>query len=203
MKDDDNQKFLNKFKDQISTMGKEGILGVDNNISSISNSNYTINSTFNNNNTKVIFKNSLSDKNTIRKGSAFLKPINKSKINNKNNINLINKNEQSKNLPKEDLSSKNKIENNEGKINIMNNPYSINPQNKLNEIIYNPSMLYYQYQNPYLFMNYNQNQNKIEENNINNNINNAYNNNPPQPIYSPYQLYYYSNPYINNNINNN
>ena len=143
MTDNDNQKFLNKFKDQISTMGKEGILGVDNNISSISNSNYTINSTFNNN-TKVIFKNSLSDKNTIRKGSAFLKPINKPKINNKNNINLINKNEQSKNLPKEDLSNKNKIENNDGKINIMNNLYSINPQNKPNDIIYNPSMLYYQ-----------------------------------------------------------
>ena len=103
MKDDDNQKFLNKFKDQISTMGKDGILGADNNISSISNSNITINSNFNNNNTKVIFKNSLSEKNPIRKGSAFLKPINKPKNNNIININFNNNNEQSKNTQNEEI----------------------------------------------------------------------------------------------------
>jgi len=40
---DCNQKFLDKFKDQISMMGKDGILGTDNNISSISKKNNNIN----------------------------------------------------------------------------------------------------------------------------------------------------------------
>ena len=156
---DDNQKFLNKFKDQISTMGKDGILGTDNNISSITNVNNTINSTFNNSNTKIIFKNSLSDKNTIKKGSAFLKPINKQK-DNKNNIdiinhkNIINKNEQSKNNPKDENNNNNQIiQNNENKNNLMNNPYITNPQINQNRIIQNPQLLYYPYQNPYLYNN--------------------------------------------------
>jgi hypothetical protein len=88
---DDNQKFLDKFKNQISKMGKDGILGTDNDISSISNNN-------NNKYANIIIKNSLTDKNNIKKGSAFLKPINKSKINSHNNSN-INNGEQSKNNP--------------------------------------------------------------------------------------------------------
>ena len=40
MKDkDDNQKFLEKFKDQITTMGKNGILDTNNNKFNISNNN--------------------------------------------------------------------------------------------------------------------------------------------------------------------
>ena len=177
---DDNQKFLQKFKDQISTMGKDGILGTDNNNSSLSNANNTINSTFNKNNctnTKAIFKNSLSDKNTIKKGSAFLKPINNEKINNKK--------EQCKNNPNE--------------ANITKNPYISYPQMNNNNIIYNPSMLYYQYQNPYMFINYNQNQNQNKEGNNNNNNNINY----PQQMYTPYQLYNYPNIYFNNNNMNN
>ena len=50
---DDNQKFLEKFKSQITTMGKNGILDSDNKVISITNIN----------------------PNKIRKGSAFLKPI--------------------------------------------------------------------------------------------------------------------------------
>ena len=93
---DDNQKFLDKFKNQISKMGKDGILGTDNDISSISN----INNNNNNKHTNIIIKNSLTDKNNIKKGSAFLKPINKSKINSHNNSNInINNEEQSKNSP--------------------------------------------------------------------------------------------------------
>ena len=53
---DDNQKFLDKFKDQITTLGKKGILDSNNN----NDSKY-----HNNHNSKG------------RKGSAFLKPINK------------------------------------------------------------------------------------------------------------------------------
>ena len=73
MKDkDDNQKFLEKFKDQITTMGKKGILE--------SNDNNKFNNNINNNNPKV------------RKGSAFLKSINKAKIkNNNDNNNITNK----------------------------------------------------------------------------------------------------------------
>ena len=73
MKDkDDNQKFLEKFKDQITTMGKNGILDTNNNHNIKSNINNNINS-------------------KGRKGSAFLKPINKAKPKNNdgNNDNLI------------------------------------------------------------------------------------------------------------------
>ena len=81
MKDkDDNQKFLEKFKDQITTMGKKGIL--ESNDNSKFNNNFNINT-------------------KLRKGSAFLKPINKAKIKNNNdnnnrkqlikNIKIINK----------------------------------------------------------------------------------------------------------------
>ena len=63
---DDNQKFLEKFKSQITTMGKNGILGSDNNSIPITNINT----------------------NKIRKGSAFLKP--KKNINSKNNDNNKN-----------------------------------------------------------------------------------------------------------------
>ena len=186
---DDNQKFLDKFKDQISKMGKDGILGTDNDISSISN--------LNNNNkyTNIIIKNSLTDKNIIKKGSAFLKPINKPKINCHNNSNInINNQEQSKNNPND---NENKIlENNhinKNKYNIINNPYITNNNSNLfkpNEIINFPIMPYYQYpypsQNSYYYYN---------------NINNM--NNPQGVIFPPpYQLYYNSNPYIQNNNQN-
>ena len=186
---DDNQKFLKKFKDQISTMGKDGILGTDNNnISSLSNTNNTINSTFNKNNcvnTKAIFKNSFTNKNTTKKGSAFLKPINKEKINNKNE----------------------QCQNNSNDINIMNNPYTSNPHMKNNNnVIYNPSMYYYQYQfpNPYIYFNYNNNNNNNNQKTDNNHSDNNININYPQQRFSPpYQLYNYPNIYFNNsNINN-
>ena len=160
---DGNQKFLDKFKDQISMMGKDGILGTDNNISSISKKNNNIN-----NNSK------------IRKGSAFLKPIKpKEKVKNVN-TNINDKGGQVKN---------NKIEENNNKYTPINNPNTINQNQNIN----NFPMQYYKYQNPYMFVNYNQN-----------NINNI------QPgVYPPYQLYYFPNqniimnPYlINNNQNN-
>ena len=184
---DDNQKFLDKFKNQISKMGKDGILGTDNDISSISNIN-------NNNNkyTNIIIKNSLTDKNNIKKGSAFLKPINKSKINSHNNSN-INNGEQSKNNPND---NENKIleNNNINKYNTINNPYISNNNSNLlkpNEIMNFQGIPYYPYpsHNPYFYYN-------------NNNINNM--NNPPQQVIfpPPYQLYYYSNPYIQNNNQN-
>ena len=206
---DDNQKFLDKFKSQISRMGKDGILGTDNNISSISSTNNTINSNFNN--PKAIFKNSLSDKNNLKKGSAFLKPINKAKININSNILNNNKNEindshDSKNNNQNDNIDKfnNKNDNNENKLKMINNPYLINNQINQNGMIYNPSMFYYQ--NPFMYMNYNQNKtegdNTTNNININNHINNNINNPPLYPPYQPYQLYYYSNPYVNNNNNN-
>ena len=186
---DDNQKFLDKFKNQISKMGKDGILGTDNDISSISN----VNNNNNNKHTNIIIKNSLTDKNNFKKGSAFLKPINKSKINSHNSNININNEEQSKNSPND---NENKIleNNNINKYNAINNPYITNNNSNLlkpNEIMNFQGMPYYPYpsQNPYFYYN-------------NNNINNM--NNPPQQIIfpPPYQLYYYSNPYIQNNNQN-
>ena len=141
MKDkDDNQKFLEKFKDQITTMGKKGIL--ESNDNSKFNNNFNIN-------TKV------------RKGSAFLKPINKAKTKNNNNDNIT---EQVKNdLPNNEINKN------------MNNPYITNTNNNISPI------LYYKYQNPYMYYNYNTNLY------MNNNI-------QPGAIYPPYQLYYYPNP---------
>ena len=79
---DDNQKFLEKFKSQITTMGKNGILGSDTNSIPITNIN----------------------NNKIRKGSAFLKPIKKPKpktadINKNNSIksDINNNNDNTKN----------------------------------------------------------------------------------------------------------
>ena len=142
MKDkDDNQKFLEKFKDQITTMGKKGIL--ESNDNSKFNNNFNIN-------TKV------------RKGSAFLKPINKAKIKNNNDNNNITE------------PVKNDLPNNEINKN-MNNPYITNTNNNISPI------LYYKYQNPYMYYNYNTNLY------MNNNI-------QPGAIYPPYQLYYYPNP---------
>ena len=142
MKDkDDNQKFLEKFKDQITTMGKKGIL--ESNDNSKFNNNFNIN-------TKV------------RKGSAFLKPINKAKIKNNNDNNNITE------------PVKNDLPNNEINKN-MNNPYITNTNNNISPI------LFYKYQNPYMYYNYNTNLY------MNNNI-------QPGAIYPPYQLYYYPNP---------
>jgi len=142
MKDkDDNQKFLEKFKDQITTMGKKGIL--ESNDNSRFNNNFNIN-------TKV------------RKGSAFLKPINKAKIKNNNDNNNITE------------PVKNDLPNNEINKN-MNNPYITNTNNNISPI------LFYKYQNPYMYYNYNTNLY------MNNNI-------QPGAIYPPYQLYYYPNP---------
>ena len=144
MKDkDDNQKFLEKFKDQITTMGKKGIL--ESNDNSKFNNNFNIN-------TKV------------RKGSAFLKPINKAKTKNNNNDNNNNITEQVKNdLPNNEINKN------------MNNPYITNTNNNISPI------LYYKYQNPYMYYNYNTNLY------MNNNI-------QPGAIFPPYQLYYYPNP---------
>ena len=83
---DDNQKFLEKFKSQITTMGKNGILGSDNNSIPITNINT----------------------NKIRKGSAFLKPI--KKTNSKNNDN--NKNNSIKNDNHIDNNKNHNINNN-------------------------------------------------------------------------------------------
>ena len=83
---DDNQKFLEKFKSQITTMGKNGILGTDNNVIPIT----YINT------------------NKIRKGSAFLKPI--KKTNSKNNDN--NKNNSIKSDNNIDNNKNNKVNNN-------------------------------------------------------------------------------------------
>ena len=142
MKDkDDNQKFLEKFKDQITTMGKKGIL--ESNDNSKFNNNFNIN-------TKV------------RKGSAFLKPINKAKIKNNNDNNNITE------------PVKNDLPNNEINKN-MNNPYITNTNNNISPI------LFYKYQNPYMYYNYNTNLY------MNNNIQQG-------AIYPPYQLYYYPNP---------
>ena len=154
MKDkDDNQKFLEKFKDQITTMGKNGILDTNTNHNIKSNINSNINS-------------------KGRKGSAFLKPINKtkSKNNNDNNNNLIT----------EPLKN-NLVNNNDKEINNnnnINNPYIIN-NNKNNNNNISP-ILYYKYQNPYMYYNYNTNLY------MNNNI-------QPNNIYPPYQLYYFPN----------
>ena len=52
---DDNKKLLEKFKSQITTLGKNGILGNDNN--------------------KIIQPNIHNNK--IKKGSAFLRPVQK------------------------------------------------------------------------------------------------------------------------------
>ena len=118
MKDkDDNQKFLEKFKDQITTMGKKGIL--ESNDNSKFNNNFNIN-------TKV------------RKGSAFLKPINKAKIKNNNDNNNITE------------PVKNDLPNNEINKN-MNNPYITNTNNNISPI------LFYKYHNPYMYYNYNTN----------------------------------------------
>ena len=157
---DDNQKFLDKFKDQITTLGKKGILDSNNNNDSKYN---------NNHNSKG------------RKGSAFLKPINKAKT--KINIDIIE--------PVKNNLVNNEIINNN--VNHINNPYIINQnQNQINNNI--SPMVYYKYQNPYMYYNYNTN---------------LYMNNNIQPIYPPYQLYYYPNqnminPYIvqNNNLTN-
>ena len=105
MKDkDDNQKFLEKFKDQITTMGKNGILDTNADHNNKSNINNNINS-------------------KGRKGSAFLKPINKTKTQNNNNLiteplknNLIN------NIGK-NLGNNNNID--------INNPYILNNNNNL------------------------------------------------------------------------
>ena len=142
MKDkDDNQKFLEKFKDQITTMGKKGILE-------------------SNDNNK--FNNNININSKVRKGSAFLKPIIKTK-NNKNNYENKNITE-----PVKNDSPNNEINKN------MNNPY-IQNNNNISPI------LYYKYQNPYMYYNYNTNLY------MNNNIQTG-------GIYPPYQLYYYPNP---------
>ena len=158
---DDNQKFLEKFKSQITTMGKNGILDSDNKVISITNIN----------------------PNKIRKGSAFLKPI--KKPNSKN----IDTNKNNNSIKNDNIidNTKNNIVNNNPYINIQTHQINNSPQAPL---------LYYQYQNPYMYFNYNYNQ---------------YNNNyaPPTNIYhQPYQLYYYPQQnqnmnqyYINNQIN--
>ena len=160
---DDNQKFLEKFKSQITTMGKNGILDSGNKVITITNIN----------------------PNKIRKGSAFLKPIKKP---NSKNIDT-NKNKNNNSIKNDNIidNTKNNIVNNNPYINIQTHQINNSPQAPL---------LYYQYQNPYMYFNYNYNQ---------------YNNNyaPPTNIYhQPYQLYYYPQQnqnmnqyYINNQIN--
>ena len=156
MKDkDDNQKFLEKFKDQITTMGKNGILDTNNNHNIKSNINNNINS-------------------KGRKGSAFLKPINKAKPknNNDNNNNLI-----TEPLKNNLVNNNDKVINENNNINT-NNPYIINNNTNNNNNI--SPILYYKYQNPYMYYNYNTNLY------MNNNI-------QPNNIYPPYQLYYFPN----------
>ena len=146
---DDNQKFLEKFKSQITTMGKNGILDSDNN--------------------NIILSTPNINNNKQRKGSAFLKPIKTKKINNNKKESTIN----------------NIITNKDNIINYpLNNPY-INEQIHQQQKLPISSLLYYQYNNPYMYYNYNQND-----------IQNF------QGIYPPYQFYYYPNqnyPYIINN----
>ena len=145
---DDNEKFLNKFKNQISKMGKEGILGKGNYINLTTNKNNLPNNA-SNNKPKVIFNNCLSDKNTKRKGSAFLRPINKPKI---------NLQEQSKNNPSNNITTKNNTQNNAPPINYWGNYHPLYYPNQT-EMMYNPPL--YFYQNPYFFQNNFYNQQKI------------------------------------------
>ena len=153
---DDNQKFLDKFKDQITTLGKNGILDCKNNTE---------------------YKKNININNNRRKGSAFLKPINKVKSKQKINNDITEP-------------VNNNINNNEIN-NHINNPYIIN-QNEQNPIINNNNispMIYYKYHNQYLYYNYNTNLY------MNNNI-------QPGVIYPPYQLYYYPNQNGFNQYNN-
>ena len=168
MKDkDDNQKFLEKFKDQITTMGKNGILDTNNN-----------------HNIKITINKNINSKG--RKGSAFLKPINKTKT--QNNNNLITeplKNNLANNRIDKDLNNNNNIDINNNNIDV-NNAYIERNNSNLNQLINNNTnnnispILYYKYQNPYMYYNYNTNLY------MNNNI-------QPNNIYPPYQFYYFPN----------
>ena len=120
---DDNQKFLDKFKDQITTMGKNGILDTNKN-------NYNKFSA-NNNYNKI--------KSKGRKGSAFLKPINKIKAkDNSNDININNgvvepkKNNEvinnTFNINNNDLNNNNN--------NFLNNPYILNNNDNISSILF-------------------------------------------------------------------
>ena len=173
---DDNKKFLEKFKSQITTLGKNGILGNDNN--------------------KIIHPNI--NNNKIKKGSAFLKPIKKetNKIgqgnntlknnidndNNKNNIlnynpNIVNNNQQKTNLLSPSLLYNQYYNNPYMYFNYNYNQYNNNyiPSNG----IYPPYQLYYYPQqkqniNPYYTNNNVNISNKpiIENNKIENKNNN-------------------------------
>ena len=155
---DDNQKFLEKFKSQITTMGKNGILGSDTNSIPITNIN----------------------NNKIRKGSAFLKPIKKPKPKTAD----INKNNSIKSdINNNNDNTKNNLINNNPYINAQNLQKNNIPKSPLLYYQYHNPYMYFNYNYNYippsgiyppyqLYYYPQQNQNMINNQyNINNQIN--------------------------------